>query len=36
MTLTDSEKIFLIVVVISVGIAVLLAIYGIYKNNQDK
>lgn len=36
MTLTDPEKTFLIVVVVSVAIAVLLAIYGTYKNNQDK
>ena len=36
MTLTDPEKTFLIIVVVSVAIAVLLAIYGTYKNNQDK
>jgi cell division protein FtsL len=36
MTLTDLEKTFLIVVVVSVAISILFAIYGTYKNNQDK
>jgi hypothetical protein len=36
MTLTDPEKIFLIITSVSAGIAILLAIYGTYKNNQEK
>jgi len=36
MILTDPEKIFLIITSVSAGIAVLLAIHGTFKNNQDR